>query len=167
MDSQRNRLYDATISSTKEASMAKAVELMLAEMEQTKQGRMQSLNRPNVSIVSGMVALFVSIAIFFSCFFLSPFVAEILGIQLSVLRFALVCIFILIMCVLGKRIIIYSILVYQKYAPAELRLSCCFQPCCSEYMKLAIEKYGVVQGVVKGIRRLARCHYPNGGIDNP
>jgi putative component of membrane protein insertase Oxa1/YidC/SpoIIIJ protein YidD len=34
-------------------------------------------------------------------------------------------------------------------------------------MILAIEKYGVVKGVIKGIRRILRCNYPNGGIDYP
>jgi putative component of membrane protein insertase Oxa1/YidC/SpoIIIJ protein YidD len=34
-------------------------------------------------------------------------------------------------------------------------------------MLMAIDKYGVVRGVWKGINRILRCKYPNGGIDYP
>ena len=47
------------------------------------------------------------------------------------------------------------------------RLKCVFEPSCSEYMILAVNKYGLVRGVIKGIRRLLRCHPPNGGKDYP
>ena len=66
-----------------------------------------------------------------------------------------------------KKTLIFLILLYQKYAPEFVRASCVFEPCCSEYMKLSIEKYGTIKGLFKGIKRLFRCHYPNGGIDVP
>lgn len=56
---------------------------------------------------------------------------------------------------------------YQLKAPAEVRLVCNFEPTCSEYMILAIKKYGLIRGVIKGIKRIRRCHYPNCGIDYP
>jgi putative component of membrane protein insertase Oxa1/YidC/SpoIIIJ protein YidD len=34
-------------------------------------------------------------------------------------------------------------------------------------MILAIKKYGIIKGIYKGIKRLLRCHSPNGGIDYP
>jgi putative component of membrane protein insertase Oxa1/YidC/SpoIIIJ protein YidD len=34
-------------------------------------------------------------------------------------------------------------------------------------MILAIEKYGIAKGVLKGIQRLSKCRYPNGGVDYP
>jgi putative component of membrane protein insertase Oxa1/YidC/SpoIIIJ protein YidD len=34
-------------------------------------------------------------------------------------------------------------------------------------MILAIQKYGLIKGIKKGVRRIKRCHYPNGGIDYP
>jgi putative component of membrane protein insertase Oxa1/YidC/SpoIIIJ protein YidD len=34
-------------------------------------------------------------------------------------------------------------------------------------MILSIKNYGVVYGVIKGIKRLKRCHLPNGGDDYP
>lgn len=66
-----------------------------------------------------------------------------------------------------KTLLLKSINAYQKYAPAKIREACRFTPSCSEYMKLAILKYGVLKGVPKGINRLYRCRYPNGGIDYP
>jgi uncharacterized protein len=32
---------------------------------------------------------------------------------------------------------------------------------------MAIEKYGVWKGIWKGMKRIVRCHPPNGGIDKP
>lgn len=66
-----------------------------------------------------------------------------------------------------KAILIFWVHVYQRYAPDKTRLACCFTPSCSEYMILAIRKYGVIRGVCKGLDRLQRCHAPNGGEDFP
>ncbi len=71
------------------------------------------------------------------------------------------------MVTVSKKIIIWCIKLYQNKAPDTVRLRCVFEPSCSEYMILAIEKYGVLKGVNKGIDRLKRCHPPNGGIDYP
>ena len=70
-------------------------------------------------------------------------------------------------CLLAKKMLINAILLYQKYAPERIRQRCVYEPTCSNYMIQAIEKYGVIRGVWKGTRRLLRCHYPNGGVDNP
>ncbi|MBU4331907.1 membrane protein insertion efficiency factor YidD [Patescibacteria group bacterium] len=43
---------------------------------------------------------------------------------------------------------------------------CKFVPTCSEYTYQAIEKYGVVKGGFKGLRRIVRCHpFSKGGYD--
>jgi len=34
-------------------------------------------------------------------------------------------------------------------------------------MIMAINKYGSVKGFILGIKRLLRCHYPNGELDYP
>lgn len=68
---------------------------------------------------------------------------------------------------ISKRAIIWSIHVYQHYAPDRVRLACVFEPSCSEYMILAVKKYGSIRGVLKGIQRLKRCHPPNFGKDYP
>ncbi len=67
----------------------------------------------------------------------------------------------------AKRMAINAIKLYQRYAPDSLRNKCRFEPSCSEYMILAIEKYGLVKGVRKGIKRLNRCNISGGGFDYP
>ncbi len=67
-----------------------------------------------------------------------------------------------------KKAFIYLISFYQKYLspdqglPKKLGLVrgnvCVFTPTCSEYTKQAIEKYGVIRGMVFGVKRLSRCH---------
>lgn len=46
--------------------------------------------------------------------------------------------------------------------------ACKFQPTCSEYAYQAIEKYGLLKGVIKSLRRILRCHpWAKGGWDKP
>lgn len=66
-----------------------------------------------------------------------------------------------------KYIAFLWIKLYQKFAPEKVRRSCLFYPSCSQYMLLAIEKYGFWKGFWKGLKRLGSCHYPNGGEDYP
>lgn len=66
-----------------------------------------------------------------------------------------------------KRAIICAVKIYQRYAPDSVRNKCRFEPSCSEYMILAIEKYGLLKGVKKGINRLKRCNVNDGGFDYP
>ncbi len=45
---------------------------------------------------------------------------------------------------------------------------CKFQPTCSEYAVLSIEKYGIFKGTFKSIYRIIKCNPLNkGGIDLP
>ncbi|MBQ9762653.1 MAG: membrane protein insertion efficiency factor YidD [Oscillospiraceae bacterium] len=69
--------------------------------------------------------------------------------------------------VIAKRALIWMVHLYQNKASDRTRLKCVFEPSCSEYMILAVNKYGFCRGVIKGIRRLRRCHPPNGGVDYP
>lgn len=69
-------------------------------------------------------------------------------------------------CIILKKTIIWFVHFYQHYASDKTRLKCVYEPSCSEYMILAINKYGVFRGLFKGIKRLLRCH-PPGGIDYP
>ncbi len=66
-----------------------------------------------------------------------------------------------------KRAIICCIKIYQRFAPTHIRNKCRFEPSCSQYMILAIEKYGLLKGTAKGIDRLKRCNINNGGYDFP
>lgn len=156
--------FDDTISNSKEESISKAIEIMLNDIISRKR---RNLKRPQVSLLKGMIKLilfFVSFIILFSC---TSILAKFLCISDMIFRFIIIGIFLIITLIFLKRFIIWSILVYQKFAPSKIRLLCFFEPSCSEYMKISIQKYGVFYGVYKGIKRLLRCHYPNGGTDYP
>lgn len=64
-----------------------------------------------------------------------------------------------------RKFLIYLITLYQR-TPLHSHMMCRFVPTCSEYMKVAIQRFGVVKGIILGIKRVLRCH-PGGksGID--
>ena len=66
-----------------------------------------------------------------------------------------------------KRSVIGAVLAYKAFMPMKVRDRCRFVPTCSTYMIMAINKYGLFIGVIKGIKRLMRCKPPNGGVDYP
>ncbi len=60
------------------------------------------------------------------------------------------------------------ILFYQRFFSPIFGKKCRFYPSCSEYAILAVEKYGVLKGILKSIFRILRCHPFNpGGVDFP
>ncbi|VTS01867.1 membrane protein insertion efficiency factor YidD [Tuwongella immobilis] len=66
------------------------------------------------------------------------------------------------------RILIGLVRFYQYCIRPILPPMCRFMPSCSEYMILAIQKYGPIIGTWKGCRRLCRCHpWHPGGFDPP
>lgn len=67
----------------------------------------------------------------------------------------------------AKRAVICAVKIYQHFAPDNIRNQCRYEPSCSHYMIGAVEKYGVIRGVIKGCKRLRRCNINNGGIDMP
>ena len=67
----------------------------------------------------------------------------------------------------AKPFVILMILLYQKIAPKKIRCRCRYTPCCSNYTLQAIQKYGLLKGLFKGLKRIFRCYPPNGGIDYP
>ena len=48
-----------------------------------------------------------------------------------------------------------------------LSIKCRFEPSCSQYMILSLQKYGLWKGLAKGIDRLKRCRAKDGGFDEP
>ena len=64
-----------------------------------------------------------------------------------------------------KKILIALINTYQKLT-SWLPHRCRFYPSCSEYMKEAIIRFGILKGGLLGIKRVCRCHPLNeGGFD--
>lgn len=152
--------YDKTINSSKEESMQKAFEMLNEEMLEDKE-----IKRPVINSKQKIFRLLLLILIY---------VALIAGViycwmlwSKIILSIIFLCILLIIIFFTTKKTIIDMVLLYQRFAPEGLRRACRFTPSCSEYMILAIEKYGTVKGVLKGIRRILKCHPPNGGEDYP
>lgn len=54
--------------------------------------------------------------------------------------------------------LVKMVVFYQKYISPYKKPSCVFYPSCSEYTKQAIIKYGTIKGIIKGGKRILRCH---------
>jgi len=74
-----------------------------------------------------------------------------------------------------KHIVLGAIRFYQKYLSFDTGIlkflfltdkACRFNPTCSEYTYQAIERYGIMRGLVLGMKRIIRCHpWSKGGRD--
>lgn len=82
-------------------------------------------------------------------------------------KWVLLLIAVILTYILLRYFLIGLVLLYKVCAPMSVRGRCRFEPTCSTYMIMAIKKYGVLVGVIKGIRRIFRCKPPNGGVDYP
>ena len=61
---------------------------------------------------------------------------------------------------------VVAIRAYQRFVSPLLPPSWRFTPSCSQYTLLAIEKYGLLRGVLMGTARLLRCNpFSKGGFD--
>ena len=55
---------------------------------------------------------------------------------------------------------------YQRRISPLRGAHCSYMPTCSEYARLAIERYGLAKGGWLALRRILRCHpFHNGGYD--
>ncbi|MEZ5404302.1 MAG: membrane protein insertion efficiency factor YidD [Bryobacteraceae bacterium] len=65
-----------------------------------------------------------------------------------------------------QRFVIQLLWLYKRWVSPLLPSACRFHPTCSEYMREAVAKHGIVAGVWMGCKRLARCHpFHEGGFD--
>ncbi len=77
-----------------------------------------------------------------------------------------------------KKLALASIRFYQKYLSLDQGFLrnlvfkgtdykvCRFSPSCSEYTYQAVNKYGILVGVIKGMYRILRCNpFTKGGYD--
>ena len=74
---------------------------------------------------------------------------------------------VLICGIFAKFILIWAVKIYQAIAPERVRMRCRYEPSCSVYMILCLEKYGFWKGLKKGLNRWGGCKPPNGGFDWP
>lgn len=76
---------------------------------------------------------------------------------------------------LSKRLVLGILRLYQYTLSCDHGLmrywypgGCCkFLPTCSEYAYQAIERYGIIRGGYKALRRLLRCHPLSDGGHDP
>ncbi|MBR2972150.1 MAG: membrane protein insertion efficiency factor YidD [Clostridia bacterium] len=117
------------------------------------------LERPKINYVKPIIAFLVYALQFVGLFFIpygKTWIKVVVLIAYSLIYFSFI----------AKRTVIWLVHLYQNKAPDEVRLKCVMEPSCSVYMILAVEKYGVIRGVYKGIRRLFRCGDVS-GVDYP
>ena len=140
----------------------------------------KDLKRPKTSVFTVFKYYFVfltsilgiTVLIFFFLRFFFPGIAQKIVHSVET-RPYLTCIIIFAVChVLGLLIVLKSMVIgfihlYQHYAPEYLRRSCLFKPTCSEYMLLAIEKYGLIKGTALSFKRFERCNGEIYQIDYP
>ena len=62
-----------------------------------------------------------------------------------------------------KHAIIAIIQIYQRFAPDRIRNKCRFEPSCSQYTIRALQRYGLIRGLSKGVNRIYRCSFKHDG----
>lgn len=85
----------------------------------------------------------------------------------SMVLLSLLLLYMFYICIRMKSIVIWVVKAYQHFAPIKIRDKCRFEPSCSEYMIISVEKYGVIKGIKKGLNRIYRCSHKDGGYDYP
>ncbi|NLT17892.1 MAG: membrane protein insertion efficiency factor YidD [Clostridiales bacterium] len=65
-----------------------------------------------------------------------------------------------------KKIFRALIILYKKTLSPLIGRECIYTPTCSVYMLNAVEQYGIIVGVFKGLLRILRCNpFSKGGYD--
>lgn len=63
-----------------------------------------------------------------------------------------------------KKLVMKLLLFYKRHISKGY--NCRFSPSCSEYVYLAVEKYGVIKGLWLGTKRVVKCNpWSKGGVD--
>ena len=123
----------------------------------------RKLNRPRINWLSVILSIFLPPVLLF----LISWLLIKGGISALICIIASLLILLIYTAIRIKSAIICAVHIYQRFAPDSLRNKCRFEPSCSEYMILALEKYGLFKGLSKGIDRMKRCNVNDGGFDYP
>ena len=139
---------------------------LFVEMEETDPSSIHYNRQLNYPLINWKhIVLYITGAVLLFIFTIYIFFKIELGIPLSIiLSSVILAVYILFNL---KKLLICLIEMYQQFAPKSMRMACRFEPSCSQYMILAIQKYGSFKGVMLGIKRLKRCKIGNGGYDFP
>ena len=121
------------------------------------------LIRPRLNILRVLVYVLISLAISAAAGTAAFFILN--SVKAACLGSAAVLLIIAV--IFAKQIAIWLVMAYQRIAPESLRKSCRYEPSCSQYMILSLQKYGFFKGLRKGLARWSRCKPPHGGYDLP
>ena len=61
------------------------------------------------------------------------------------------------MILLSRYVLIFFVLLYQRFASENVRQKCNMTPSCSQYAIIAFKKHGAILGIIKTIKRIRRC----------
>jgi putative membrane protein insertion efficiency factor len=65
-----------------------------------------------------------------------------------------------------RQVVVLPIRAYQRLVSPLLGPRCKYYPSCSEYAAQAVERYGILRGLVLAVWRLLRCNpWSLGGVD--
>lgn len=138
-------------------------ELFADEKDPRSSAYVRKLVRPSVSWLKISLYIFIPLVISVA----AVIGLRYMGLSLAAAALPVAAVLMVYILLMAKRACLCAIRIYQRYAPASIRNKCRFEPSCSEYMVLSIEKYGLLKGLKKGICRLKRCNINNGGFDYP
>lgn len=124
----------------------------------------RTLIRPKINWISVVLNCLLPPALAIGMFFVLMHFANM---HIGVAAAICIALFLLYTLFNLKRTIIGGVRIYQRFAPDSIRNKCRFEPSCSEYMILSLQKYGLIKGLKKGINRLKRCNINDGGYDMP
>lgn len=66
------------------------------------------------------------------------------------------------------RLVLGLIRLYQRFLSPWIGQNCRFEPTCSRYTAICVERFGPARGSWLGLRRILRCHpFTPGGFDPP
>lgn len=68
--------------------------------------------------------------------------------------------FFIVFAVASKYYLIFAVMIYQRFAKAEIRLKCCCYPSCSQYSIIALRKYGTITGIYLTVKHCINCKPP-------
>lgn len=69
---------------------------------------------------------------------------------------------------LGRRIFLAPVFAYRRFLSPMLGARCRFEPSCSAYAVQAVDRFGILRGLVLASWRVARCNPFGGqGLDRP
>lgn len=122
----------------------------------------RELPRPRTNIINAAYFLSLLVLVCFTVSMVMKFLFERIPFML-----VFMFVFFLISFILLKKIIIGMVEIYQHHTPEFLRRRCLCMPTCSEYMILAVEKYGALKGLWKGMYRLMHTCKKDYKVDYP